>query len=218
MGLSGDGRFALQLYWIMGRSANSRNRVFVAQGSMLKTEPADPAKCQDPSLVIYEAMLQWDNNYVVTNGSQTRTIIQSLKHGQTFESGLVACDREPDAPHYTPRISGMIRVREQKPFYAFAILKANSSDASLTDRAFFYKEAIAPGWGYALTTYEGDGNPLPVFQGEPFILPFSPLEKIVDQYWDLLNVENRVALGLKIIDLQSGKTEIVLKNRWEKPI
>jgi IMP cyclohydrolase len=217
MGVGEDGRL-LQLYWIMGRSANSRNRVFQVDGVVLSTQPADPTKMQDPSLVIYEAMLEQKDIYLVSNGDQTRTIHQSmLKAGDGFEAGLTARDREPDAPNYTPRITGMIDLRSGRPFYRFAIVKANVDDQKLSDRHFFNKEFVAKGKGFMLTTYVGDGSPLPSFSGEPVAMPFvgSP-EDVISSYWNALNAENKISLALKVIDPVSGHSSILVRNRFDK--
>ncbi|MBF0198054.1 MAG: inosine monophosphate cyclohydrolase [Planctomycetes bacterium] len=214
MGVLEDGKTLAQLYWIMGRSSNSRNRIFSAKGAMLETEAADPALLEDPSLVIYEAMLEWGDSYLVSNGDQTRTVYQSLAAGHSFESALCSRDREPDAPNYTPRITGCIDTKNSEPFFRFAIIKANSSDPKLSDRNFFYKEKIAPGTGFLLTTYEGDGNPLPSFQGEPVATPLmGHHETILTHYWDALDTDNKVSLALKTIDLASGVSSISIKNK-----
>ena len=208
----------LQMYWIMGRSDNSRNRIFEAEGGVLRTQAADPAKMQDPSLVIYEAMLEQNGLYLVSNGDQTRTVYQSLlARSDGFESGLLSRDREPDAPNFTPRITGMIDARSGQPFFRFAILKANADLPSLTDRNFFYKEHIAPGKGYMLSTYEKDGNPLPSFSGEPVAMPLMGApEDLMEKYWASLNPDNKIALALKVIDPTTGRSSIRVKNRFCK--
>lgn len=205
----------LQLYWIMGRSENSRNRIFEAEGAMLRTRPADPSKLQDPSLVIYEAMLEFGDHYIVSNGDQTRTVFQSLKGGGTFESALLCRDREPDAPNYTPRITGMISLVGSQVFYRYSILKANASDPSVSDRNFYYKEEVGRGLGFGITTYKGDGQPLPSFEGEPMALPMvgSPQE-ILESYWNALDADNKISLALKTIDPLTGKAEIFVVNRY----
>ena len=214
MGLC-DAGDAIQLYWIMGRSDNSRNRVFEAEGTVLRTKAADPSTMKDPSLVIYEAMLEHGDHYIMSNGDQTRTIFQSLQHGPDgFEKGLICRDREPDAPNYTPRITGMVTLTRGIPFYRFAILKANQADPSLSDRNFFYREKIKAGEGLLLTTYEEDGNPLPSFSGEPVPMPLSGSpEEILETYWAALNPDNKISLAIKVISPKDGSSRLLLKNR-----
>lgn len=216
MGVAEDGQL-LQLYWIMGRSENSRNRVFEADnGGILRTRPADPSKVQDPSLVIYEAMLERESHFIVSNGDQTRTIHQMLKTDPGgFESGSFARDREPDAPNYTPRISGMISLDCGEAFFRFSILKANSANPARSDRNFYYKDAIEPGLGFLITTYMGDGNPLPSFVGEPLPVPFNgSVDDILKNYWDHLNEDNRISLAIKSINPTDGSSNITLMNRY----
>lgn len=217
MGLSGDGRSVLQAYWIMGRSDNSRNRVFRAEGGRVWTEAADPARCKDPSLILYDAMLETGPHRIVSNGDQTRSIAESLFAGHGFESALAAREREPDAPNFTPRISGMVTLDDGAPFYRFAVLKANRADPSRSDRHFFQVRAMAPGTGLCLTTYLGDGSPLPSFEGEPFLLPLagSP-EEVLDEYWRSLDADNRISLALKVIDPAGAPPRVLLRNRFSR--
>src|SRR5215472_13479580 len=162
----------LIIYWIMGRSASSRNRRFVAAGTTLRTEPLDTSHMEHPELLIYEAMLELPSIYLVSNGDQTRTIYDTLQAGGTFDSALATREREPDAPHYTPRISAML----EYPYpgsLTLSILKANPVDPALTDR-ITYRPAIPPqGFGFGLTTYRGDDNPLSSFSGDPLLLPLN---------------------------------------------
>jgi IMP cyclohydrolase len=214
MGLSDDASAWVQVYWIMGRSANSRNRVFVAEGGVLRTEPFDAATLADPSLVLYEAMLEWPGVYLVSNGDQTRTLFDVMEAGGRFEDALAMREREPDAPNYTPRISGAIDLRDGTPSFALGILKANRADAAQTDRFTFRHAPPPPGFGLALTTYRGDGEPLPPFAGEPLWLPLAgPCEAIRDAYWDALDSGNRVALAVKRIPRGGGPSRIALRNR-----
>jgi len=218
MGLSESGQL-LQLYWIMGRSDNSRNRIFENDDKgMLRTLPADPSKVQDPSLVIYEAMLERDNHFIVSNGDQTRTIHQMLKmESGGFETASVAREREPDAPNYTPRISGMITLDRGEAFFRYSILKANPLNPSRSDRNFYYKDAVEPGLGFLITTYMGDGNPLPSFQGEPLPVPMKGTpDEILETYWNSLNEDNKISLALKSIDPSNGSSEIRTLNRYSK--
>jgi hypothetical protein len=214
MGRAEAGAGWLQVYWIMGRSENSRNRVFVAEGGALRTEAADPQRLRDPSLILYEAMLELPGAYVVSNGDQTRTVLDVMEAGGRFEDALEMREREPDAPNFTPRISGLIDLRLGEPGFALSILKANAADPSLTDRATFRPAAPPGGLGLGLTTYQGDGDPLPSFRGEPLWLPLagSP-EQVADTYWAALDRENRVSLAVKTIG-RDGVSRIVIRNRF----
>lgn len=214
LGRSADGEAWLQLYWIMGRSANSRNRVFVNAGGTLRTEPFDAAAVADPSLILYEAMLELERAYVVSNGDQTRTVYEALAQGASFEAALATREREPDAPNYTSRIAGLIDLRGTEPAFALSLLKANRADPARTDRATFRPAPPPPGLGLGLTTYQGDGSPLPPFEGEPLWLPLSgPPEAVLERYWSALDAENRVAIALKRIPLGGGPGRIRIRNR-----
>ena len=206
----------LMVYWIMGRSENSRNRRFVAEGGMLKTEPVDPSKVKDPSLIIYEAMLELPGVYLVSNGLQTRDLYDALRSGGTFEETLAHWEREPDAPNYTPRISAMLDLREPSARIILSLLKANRANPDLTDRFTIYPALPPPGLGYCITTYAEDGDPLPSFAGDPLLVPCigSP-DDVLATYWDALNPENRVALAVKRIPTGGGPGEIVVRNRFE---
>jgi hypothetical protein len=214
LGRSSDGSSWLQLYWIMGRSANSRNRVFVSDGATLRTEPFDPSAVEDPSLILYDAMLELERVYVVSNGDQTRTIVEALARGGSFEAALATREREPDAPNFTPRISGLIDLRGAEPAFALSILKANRADPERTDRITFRPAPPPAGFGLGLTTYQGDGSPLPSFEGEPLWLPLggSP-EALIERYWSALDRENRVSLALKRIPAGGGAGELWVRNR-----
>src|SRR5689334_20498583 len=161
----------VMVYWIMGRSPQSRNRRFVAEGTTLRTEPIDASLITDPSLIIYEAMLDLPGIYLVTNGDQTRTVYEALQKGGTFESALLTREREPDAPNFTPRISGMLDLRAEANAVTLSILKANRIDPAFTDHFTFQFANPASGYGYGITTYDGDGSPLPSFAGTPLLLP-----------------------------------------------
>ncbi|MEO8607960.1 MAG: IMP cyclohydrolase [Chloroflexota bacterium] len=200
------------VYWIMGRSVQSRNRRFVAEGSTLRTEPLDASLVTDPSLIIYEAMLDLPGIYLVSNGDQTRTVCDALQNGGTFESALATREREPDAPNFTPRISGMLDLSGESGAVTLSILKANLIDPAFTDRFTFRPAIPVPGFGFGLTTYDGDGSPLPSFAGTPLLLPLTGTpESILATYWDALNADNRVALAVKHIT-PSGAT-ISIRNR-----
>lgn len=203
------------LYWIMGRSENSRNRRFVIEGgTTLKTEPVNPDLVVDPSLIIYEAMLELPGLYIVSNGDQTRTLYDMLSIGGSFSAAMALREREPDAPNYTPRITGLLDLRDPQSHVTLAILKANPFDPEQTDR-FTYRPASPPaGFGVGLTTYAGDGDPLPSFSGDPLVLPLkgSPQE-VLNTYWDALDADNRVSLALKRIPDEGGPGELLVRNR-----
>jgi len=206
----------LQIYWIMGRSQHSRNRRFVIDGSAMRTEPVDASLVKDPSLIIYNAMLELPGIYLVTNGDQTDTLVETLQAGGTFDDALGTREREPDAPNYTPRISGMLDFNKQPVEIAISILKGNVVDPELTDRFTFRPAAPPPGLGYCITTYEGDGKPLPPFQGDPLLMPCEgSAEKVLAAYWDALDADNRVSLAVKTIPAAGGPGEIIVKNRFE---
>ena len=202
----------IMLYWIMGRSVHSRNRRFVVEGGTLRTAPMDPKLLTDPSLIIYEAMLELPGIYLVSNGAQTRTMYETLSTGGSFDAALAQWQHEPDAPNYTPRISAMLMLAQQQ--VTLSLLKANQIDPAYTDR-YTYRPAVpAQGLGVGLTTYRGDGNPLPSFTGDPLLLPCagSP-EDLLETYWEALDAHNRVALAVKHIPAQGGVGTIIVRNQ-----
>jgi IMP cyclohydrolase len=215
IGRSSNSDAWLMVYWIMGRSAQSRNRRFVSVDATLRTEPVDASLLTDPSLIIYDAMLELPALYLVSNGDQTRTMYHELQSGGSFDSALATREHEPDAPHYTPRISGMLDLRDQSTTLALSILKANPANPLLTDR-FTYRPALSPvGYGVGLTTYIGDGTPLPSFQGEPLLLPCKgDRDEVLHTYWEALNPENRIAIAVKQIPLQGGASSLKILNRF----
>ncbi len=216
VGRASDGAAWLQLYWIMGRSSHSRNRRFVAEGTTLRTEPIDPTAIEDPSLIIYEAMLERRGQYIVSNGDQTRTIHDALEAGRTFEGALATREREPDAPNYTPRISALLDVGAAAPELWMSILRANIADPELTDRATFQVAEVPAGFGLGLTTYEGDGDPLPSFRGEPMWLPLEgEPAALLERYWAALDAGNKVALAVKRVPDGGGASEVLIRNREE---
>jgi hypothetical protein len=201
------------VYWIMGRSPNSRNRRFLAEGTTLRTEPIDLSSVDNPELIIYEAMLELPGIFLVSNGDQTRTLYETLQAGGTFDEALLTREREPDAPNYTPRISGMIVPEDTASPVTLSILKANPADPALTDRFTYRPAPPPPGFGYCLTTYMGDGRPLPSFSGDPLwlLLQGNP-EAILQTYWDGLDADNRVALAVKIVG-EDGRSRILIRNQ-----
>jgi IMP cyclohydrolase len=203
----------IMLYWIMGRSVHSRNRRFVVEGGTLRTAPVDPKLLTDPSLIIYEAMLELPGIYLVSNGAQTRTMYETLSIGGTFDAALAQWQHEPDAPNYTPRISAMLMLAQQQ--VTLSLLKANPIAPAYTDRYTYRLAVPAQGLGVGLTTYRGDGNPLPSFTGEPLLLPCAgSLEDLLDMYWEALDANNRVALAVKHIPAQGGVGTIIVRNRY----
>jgi IMP cyclohydrolase len=204
----------LIVYWIMGRSTSSRNRRFVVAGTTLRTEPIDTSQMEHPELLIYEAMLELPSIYLVSNGDQTRTIYDTLQAGETFDSALATREREPDAPHYTPRISAMLELQPYPGQLTLSILKANPADPALTDRFTYHPATPPPGFGLGLTTYRGDGNPLPSFSGDPLLLPLvGNAESVLDTYWNALNADNRVSIVVKQI-AQDSSSRIIVRNRF----
>ena len=210
IGRSGGGEW-IQLYWIMGRSANSRNRRLRASGAELRTEPLDAARVEDPTNIIYEAMLEGPDVFIVSNGDQTRTIHEALARGARFEDALAARGHEDDPPNYTPRIAGLLdlrgRTRRLPAQLGLAVLRANDADAEQTDRTVFRPAPPPRGLGYGLTTYAGDGDPLPPFRGDPLWLPLlGGVDAILDTYWEALDADNRIALAAKRIPAGGAST------------
>ncbi len=204
-----------QVYFIMGRSEHSRNRRFVLDGSTLRTEPVDPSKVEDPSLIIYEAMFELNGKFIVSNGDQTKTLYEGLGAGKRFDESLSTREREPDAPNYTPRITGMLEVDAAGERISLNILKGNRIDPENTDRYFYYPSLPEMGLGYGLTTYLGDGSPLPSFSGDPLVLPLEgAAEDILEFYWNALNDENRISIAVKTIAEGGSKSDIILKNKY----
>ncbi len=215
IGKSADGKYAVTAYFIMGRSVNSRNRIFVKEGEGIRTEAFDPAKLEDPSLVIYAPVRVMGNKTIVTNGDQTDTIYELMDKQQTFEQALRTRTFEPDAPNYTPRISGIMHMGDGKFNYAMSILKSNNGDPSACNRFTFAYENPVAGEGHFIHTYMGDGNPLPSFEGEPVLVGIEgDIDSFTGMIWDNLNEENKVSLFVRYIDLATGMydTRIVNKN------
>lgn len=215
IGRSANGKYAVTAYFIMGRSQNSRNRVFVEEGQGIRTQAFDPSKLEDPSLIIYAPVRVLGNKTIVTNGDQTDTIYEGLNNQLTFEQALRSREFEPDAPNYTPRISGVIKQEGENFNYALSILKsANGDPASCQRFTFTYKNPIN-GQGHFIHTYQGDGNPLPSFEGEPKLVAVpNDITEFTRQLWDSLNSDNKVSLFVRYIDLHTGDTisKIVNKN------
>ncbi len=217
IGKSADGLHAVCAYFIMGRSENSRNRVFVADGDGLRTQAHDPAKMADPSLVIYAPVRTLGDDTIVTNGDQTDTIYDYLKRGDTFEAALRTREYEPDGPNWTPRISGLITRNGGEMAYKLSILKHGTDEATpACNRFFFEYERPLPGTGHFLHTYQGDGNPLPPFAGEPERVALTGgIDEITGALWSALDTGNKVSLFVRFIRIADGATETRILNKWE---
>lgn len=215
IGLTSDASAYVQVYWIMGRSENSRNRIFVKESNgFIRTQAFDPAKIKDPSLIIYYPVKYLGAKHIVTNGDQTDTIMEHLQNGSTFESALATRQFEPDAPNYTPRISGLLHADGQPFAYQLSVIKSRFNDSRYLIRMLFDYEKPVPGIGHCVTTYENDGNPLPAFQGEPFEVPLgASAGEIADLYWNALNVDNRISLLAKTVRIPDQKVTIEIINK-----
>ena len=214
LGRSEDGTKAVAAYFIMGRSENSRNRIFVEEGEGIRTQAFDPSKLTDPSLIIYAPVRVLDNKTIVTNGDQTDTIYEGMEKGLTFEQSLRSREFEPDAPNYTPRISGVMEIENGTYSYSLSILKSNNGDPACCNRYTFSYENCAAGEGHFIHTYMHDGNPLPSFEGEPKLAAIpNDMEKFTNMLWNNLNPDNKVSLFVRYIDIATGKYETVIKNK-----
>lgn len=216
IGKSEDGKKAVCAYFIMGRSVNSRNRVFVEDGEGIRTQAFDPSKLTDPSLIIYAPVRVLGNKTIVTNGDQTDTIYAGMDNQMTFEQSLRCRQYEPDCPNYTPRISGVMHVEDGKYNYALSILKSNNGRPEGNNRYTFAYENPYAGEAHFIHTYMSDGDPLPSFEGEPeWVSIGNDIDEVTDMIWNSLNEENKVSLFVRFIDIESGATEtrIVNKNK-----
>ena len=216
IGRSADGKKAVTAYFIMGRSENSRNRVFVEDGEGIRTQAFDESKLTDPSLIIYAPVRVLGNKTIVTNGDQTDTIYEGMDRQMTFEQSLRSREFEPDAPNYTPRISGIMHVEGGKFNYAMSILKSRNGDPGSCCRYTFAYENAVPGEGHFIHTYMHDGNPLPSFEGEPkrIAIP-DDMDAFADTLWSSLNEDNNVSLFVRYIDIATGtyESKIINKNK-----
>lgn len=216
LGRSKDGTKAVAAYFIMGRSENSRNRIFVEDGEGIRTQAFDPSKLTDPSLIIYAPVRVLGNKTIVTNGDQTDTIYEGMDRQMTFEQSLRCRQFEPDAPNYTPRISGVMHVEGGKYSYALSILKSSNGSPEACNRFTYAYENCLPGEGHFIHTYRCDGNPLPSFEGEPKLVEIpDSLEDFAELLWENLNEDNKVSLFVRYIDIATGEyeTKIVNKNQ-----
>lgn len=214
IGRSKDGKKAVAAYFIMGRSENSRNRIFVEEGDSIRTQAFDPSKLTDPSLIIYAPIRVLGNKTIVTNGDQTDTVYELMDKQHTFEQALRTREFEPDAPNYTPRISGILHVENGSFHYAMSILKSNHGNPGSCNR-FTYAYSSGPeGEGHFIHTYQGDGNPLPSFEGEPRLVEIpDSIEEFTNMIWESLNEENKVSLYVRYIDIAAGTYESRLINK-----
>ena len=215
VGRSEDGRYAVTAYFIMGRSVNSRNRVFVEDGEGIRTQAFDPSKMEDPSLIIYAPVRVLGTNTIVTNGDQTDTIWQGLQEGKTFGESLRSREFEPDAPNYTPRISALLDTRGGEYEYRMSILKSADGDPSCCERFTYSYDNPKAGEGHFIHTYQCDGDPLPSFEGEPARVDITGnIDSFTDLVWNSLNEDNKVSLFVRFIDIENGtySTRIVNKN------
>ena len=214
IGKSADGKKAVSAYFIMGRSENSRNRVFIEKdnGDVI-TAPFDESKVEDPSLIIYSAIRKYENKLIVTNGDQTDTIYDGLKEGKCFCKSLKTRAFEPDAPNFTPRISGMLTFEDGDFAYKMSILKSADEKGTACNRYMFDYTAIA-GMGHFIHTYVCDGNPIPTFQGEPerVAIP-NDIDEFTKTIWENLNESNKISLYVRYTDLETGKEENRMINK-----
>ena len=213
IGKTADGKCAAIAYFIMGRSVNSRNRVFVEDGEGIRTQAFDPAKLSDPSLVIYAPVRVLGSTTIVTNGDQTDTVYDFLRDGKTFSDALFTRTFEPDAPNYTPRISALVETGDSFS-YQLSILKSADGDPDSVRRFFFDYQNPQNGVGHFLHTYRCDGDPIPSFEGEPEpVAVCSDIDAFTTEIWDGLNADNKVSLFTRFIDLATGKAETRIVNK-----
>lgn len=214
IGRSRDGKSAVTAYFIMGRSVNSRNRVFVTEGEGIRTQAFDPSKLEDPSLIIYAPVRVLNDSTIVTNGDQTDTVYDNMKDGKTFEESLRCRKYEPDGPNFTPRISGIINIKDGRYDYAMSILKSDNGDPDCCNRYTFTYDNPKAGEGRFIHTYMQDGNPLPSFEGEPEWIDIEgDIDEFTSMLWDNLNEENKVSLFVRFINIATKETETRIVNK-----
>ena len=213
IGKSEDGKKAAMAYFIMGRSANSRNRIFTEKNGEIFTEPFDVSKVEDPSLIIYAAIRKYENNLIVTNGDQTDTIYDGLASDKSFDVALESREFEPDAPNFTPRISGMLTFENGDFTYKMSILKSGDAEGSFCNR-FGFQYGSKAGLGHFIHTYVCDGNPIPTFQGEPERVKIpNDIGEFTDSLWNALDNDNKISLYVRYIDLETGAEESRMINK-----
>lgn len=213
IGKTEDGTKAVTAYFIMGRSDNSRNRVFIEQGDEVIIHPFDASKVEDPSLIIYSPLRVYENNLIVTNGDQTDTVYDGLAAGMSFEQALIQREFEPDAPNFTPRISGMITFDEGDFTYKMNILKSADAQGSACNRYNFAYNSLS-GVGHFIHTYVCDGNPIPTFMGEPERISINgDIDEFTNTIWNSLNEQNKISLYVRFVDLKTGEAENRMINK-----
>jgi len=213
IGKSEDGRSAVLVYFIMGRSVNSRNRIFVKNGEGIRTQAFDPEKLSDPSLIIYDPVKVMKDMTVVSNGDQTDTVFSGLSNGLPFEKCLDGRTYEPDPPHYTPRITGLAIYENRTLRYKMSILKRDPEGTDRTLRLFWDYPETDAGFGSIIHTYLHDGNPLPSFEGDPESVEMpGNISSLTESVWNSLNRDNRISLFVRFVNLENGKTETEIRN------
>ena len=213
IGKTEDGKKAATAYFIMGRSENSRNRVFVEKGEEVIIYPFDESKVEDPSLIIYSPIKVHENKLIVTNGDQTDTIYDFIKDGKTFEEALETREFEPDKPNFTPRISGMLTFNDKDFSYKMSILKSGDEEGTVCNRYTFSYKPIA-GLGHFIHTYNHDGNPIPTFTGEPERVKIpNDIDAFLENIWTNLNDQNKISIYVRFVDLETGKIENRMINK-----
>jgi len=212
IGLTPNGKSIVQVYWIMGRSANSRNRVFEMDGSFMRTKAFDEVRLTDPSLVIYYPMKSIGSSHIVTNGDQTDTIYKYLVNNSTLEEALYTRQFEPDPPNLTPRISGISNIASMT--YKLSILKTVNNDEELEQKCFFSYANYIKGIGHCITTYADNGIPLPSFEGEPYkVALFDNIDETMEKFWGYLDKDNRVSLAVKFISVKTHEAKVKIVNK-----
>ena len=213
LGRSEDNARAVMVYFIMGRSVNSRNRIFEKTSDGIRTKAYDQTKLSDPSLIIYHPVRVFNGSTIITNGDQTDTVLDYLRRGDSFHNALRTRKYEPDAPNYTPRISGLVTPDGS---YALSILKSAGESSDCCVRNFFEYSLPVPGLGHFISTYKTDGDPLPSFEGEPVPVNIEVkggLEKFIHSIWQALSEENKVSLYACEIEISTGKTDEIILNK-----
>ena len=215
LGKSDDGKNVVFAYFIMGRSVNSRNRIFDVYGDDIRTKAFDESLLNDPSLIIYSPVKVFGDNVIVTNGDQTDTIYEYLKTGKSFEDALYTRTFEPDAPNFTPRISGLIELKDRLKL-KFSILKSDEGDENQTLRFFYNYDNPKPGEGFLIHTYKENSDPLKSFEGEPKKIQISgDIDEFSEKLWNSLDSENKISLAVRYINLENGEYIQVIKNKLE---
>ena len=215
LGKSDDGKNVVFAYFIMGRSVNSRNRIFDVYGDDIRTKAFDESLLCDPSLIIYSPVKVFGDNVIVTNGDQTDTVYEYLKTGKSFEDALYTRTFEPDAPNFTPRISGLIELKDRLKL-KFSILKSDEGDENQTLRFFYNYDDPKSGEGFFIHTYKENGDPLKSFEGEPRKVGLcGDINNFSENLWNALNADNKISLAVRYIDIETGKYEQIIKNKLE---